>query len=58
MSVDRYVCCDERRRAELTGPSAPPDVSGIDYIEVDAGATTLDPTFIDIVLVLLILRLA
>ena len=51
MSVDRYVCCDERRRGELTDPAAPADVSGIDYIEVNAGATTGDLTTIEIVLV-------
>lgn len=51
MSADRYVCCDERRRALLAAPGAPANVSGIDYIEVAAGATTADPTTIDIVLV-------
>lgn len=51
MSADRYVCCDERRRDLLAAPTAPAGVSGIDYIEVHQGATTLDPTFIDIVLV-------
>jgi hypothetical protein len=51
MSADRYVCCDERRRAALAEPTAPVNVSGIDYIEVDQGATTADPTSIDIVLV-------
>jgi hypothetical protein len=48
---DRYVCCDERRRALLAAPGTPPNISGIDYIEVHAGATTADPTTIDIVLV-------
>ncbi len=50
MSLDRYVCCDEQRRAELTGTSAPTNVTGIDYIEVDAGLTNADPTFIFIFL--------
>jgi len=49
VSVDRYVCCDDQRRAELTSSAA--NLSGIDYLEVDAGATTNDPTFIDVVLV-------
>jgi len=47
----RYLCCDERRRAALADPLAPAGLSGIDYVEVDAGATTADPTLIDIVLV-------
>jgi hypothetical protein len=51
MSGDRYVCCDERRRALLTAPGAPAGVSGIDYIEVAAGLLTSDPTTISIVLV-------
>ncbi len=51
MTADRYICCDERRRAALAAPGAPANISGIDYIEVEAGATTADPTFIDIVLV-------
>lgn len=51
MSADRYICCDERRRAALLGAGAPANLSGIDYIEVSAGATTADPTFIEIVLV-------
>jgi hypothetical protein len=51
MSADRYICCDERRRAALAAAGAPPNISGIDYVEVAAGATTADPTFIDIVLV-------
>ena len=51
MSVDRYQCCDEGRRAQLVAAGAPADVSGIDFIEVHAGATTADPTTIDIVLV-------
>jgi hypothetical protein len=51
MTADRYICCDERRRAALAAPGAPANVSGIDYIEVAAGPTTADPTLIDIVLV-------
>ncbi len=51
MSVDRYYCCDERRRTLLAGSGAPANVSGIDYIEVLAGVTTADPTQIHIVLV-------
>lgn len=51
MTPDRYLCCDERRRVLLGAPAAPPNVSGIDYIEVQAGATTADPTTIGIVLV-------
>lgn len=51
MNSDRYICCDERRRAELLQPGAPAHVSGIDYVEVLAGATTADPTYIDIFLV-------
>lgn len=47
----RYLCCDEHRRAALADPGAPAGLSGIDYIEVTAGATTADPTLIDIVLV-------
>jgi hypothetical protein len=47
----RYLCCDEHRRAALADPTAPPGLSGIDYVEVTAGATTADPTLIDIVLV-------
>jgi hypothetical protein len=51
MNADRYVCCDERRRAALAGPSAPQGISGIDYIEVRSGPTTADPVTITIVLV-------
>lgn len=51
MSAVRYRCCDERRRALLAAPSAPANVTGIDYIEVHAGATIADPTTIDVVLV-------
>lgn len=51
MSVDRYVCCDEHRRALLAAAGSPPGISGIDYIEVEAGATTADPTFIHVWLV-------
>jgi hypothetical protein len=47
----RYLCCDEHRRAALADPAAPAGLSGIDYVEVAAGATTADPTLIDIVLV-------
>jgi hypothetical protein len=49
MSGARYTCCEERRRAVVA--AAPGNLSGIDYIEVDAGATTMLPTTIDIVLV-------
>lgn len=51
MSGDRYICCDRQRRAALLDPAAPPNLSGIDYIEVLAGATTADPTVIQIILV-------
>lgn len=51
MSADRYICCDERRRAALLAAPAIPELSGIDYIEVKAGNPTSNPTFIDIVLV-------
>lgn len=51
MSADRYICCDERRRAALLAAGAPANLSGIDYIEVSAGDPTSNPTFIDIVLV-------
>ncbi len=46
MSADRYLCCDERRRAALLDPAAPANLSGIDYIDVLAGATTALPTVI------------
>ena len=49
MTGARYVCCDERRRAALAA-DGPPDVSGIDYVEVRRGATVADPTEIDVVL--------
>lgn len=51
MNPDRYRCCDEQRRALLADASAPANVSGIDYIEVQAGNTTADPTTITVVLV-------
>src|SRR5262245_21499544 len=51
MSVDRYLCCDEQRRTQLAKLTPPAKFSGIDFIEVDAGATTADPTVIRIVLV-------
>lgn len=51
MSADRYVCCDERRRTALADPSAPAGITGIDYLEVAAGATTADPTVITVHLV-------
>jgi hypothetical protein len=51
MTGARYLCCDERRRAALADPAAPAGISGIDYLEVTAGATMADPTLIDIVLV-------
>lgn len=50
MSGARYICCDEQRRADLLS-SGPAGMSGIDYVEVEAGATTADPTIIEIVLV-------
>jgi Baseplate J-like protein len=50
MTGATYVCCDERRRAALAA-DGPPDVSGIDYVEVRRGATVADPTEIDVVLV-------
>jgi len=50
MTGARYVCCDDRRRA-LLRDAGPADVSGIDYLEVRRGATTADPTEIDVVLV-------
>lgn len=49
MTGARYICCEARRRAALA--AAPAGISGIDYIEVSAGATTADPTVIEIVLV-------
>lgn len=49
MSADRYVCCDERRRALLLADAGA--VSGIDYIDVVNTSSTTDPVFIDIVLV-------
>jgi hypothetical protein len=48
MSADRYLCCSEQRRAVL---KTKPALSGIDFVEVRAGATTADPTVIDIFLV-------
>jgi hypothetical protein len=49
MSGARYVCCEEgRRRALLDGP---PDLTGIDFVEVHAGPTTADPTTLVITLV-------
>jgi hypothetical protein len=51
VSADRYRCCDEQRRALLAASTAPADVSGIDYIELQAGATTADPSTIIVVLV-------
>lgn len=51
MNPDRYICCDERRRVALLAAGAPANVSGIDYVEVLAGETTADPTFIDVFLV-------
>ena len=47
--TDTYQCCDPRRRTALAGTLLP--VSGVDYIEVTQGATTADPTVIDIWLV-------
>jgi hypothetical protein len=47
----RYVCCNDRRRDALRGHAVPPEISGIDYIEVTAGNPVSLPTTIDIVLV-------
>lgn len=51
MSADRYLCCDEQRRTALSDPAVAGQYSGIDYVEVRSGATTGDPSFIDIFLV-------
>jgi hypothetical protein len=51
MTVDRYICCNDQRRTLLTKPPADAAFTGIDYIEVRTGESTLDPVFIDIVLV-------
>jgi uncharacterized phage protein gp47/JayE len=49
MNADRYACCTELRRTGIvTGPAA---LSGIDYLEVEPGAHTSDPTLIHVVLV-------
>lgn len=44
MTGARFVCCDEGRRSALLQLPSPPALSGIDYVEVFAGATTADPT--------------
>jgi hypothetical protein len=49
MSAERYICCDEERRTRLAVSGLA--LTGIDYIEVRAGATVNNPTFIDIYLV-------
>jgi len=49
MSADRYLCCDDQRRALLLGSQAP--ITGIDYIEVEQGATVADKSFIRVSLV-------
>ena len=51
MTSATYICCDEERRSLLMDPAAPAGLTGIDYIEVDAGTTTADPTLITVVLV-------
>ena len=51
MTIARIICCDPQRRAALLAPDAPADISGIDYVEVHAGATTADPTILEVVLV-------
>lgn len=51
MSADRYICCDDRRRTLLSQPPANASFTGIDYIEIRAGETTLLPSFIDVMLV-------
>ncbi len=48
MSGARYVCCDEGRRRAL---KARPDLTGIDFAEVAAGATVALPSLITLVLV-------
>ena len=49
MSGALYQCCEEGRRAALL--AGPKTLTGIDYVEVFAGATTLDPTTIVVTLV-------
>ncbi|OLL27490.1 hypothetical protein BTH42_32110 [Burkholderia sp. SRS-W-2-2016] len=49
MNADRFACCDERRRTLILAAAG--QLSGIDYIELKAGATTADTTMIDVVLV-------
>ena len=51
MTGARFVCCDEGRRSALLALPSPPTLSGIDYVEVFAGATTADPTTIVVTLV-------
>lgn len=51
MTADRYICCDDRRRTLLSQTPASASFTGIDYIEIRAGETTLLPSFIDIMLV-------
>nr|WP_314445288.1 baseplate J/gp47 family protein [uncultured Sphingomonas sp.] len=55
MNRDRYFCCDEHRREawrRTTAPLPPPDISGIDYVEVTAGEDAdLDPTILEVMLV-------
>lgn len=46
-----YQCCDEARRARLRAWTGAEPLSGIDYVEVFAGATTLAPTEIVIAFV-------
>lgn len=47
--TDMYLCCDPGRRNALASSGLL--VSGVDFIEVTQGATTADPTVIDIWLV-------
>ena len=49
MTIDRYQCCDERRRTELSNPAV--QFTGIDYVEVRGGPDLVDPIFIDVYLV-------
>ncbi|MBO9713893.1 putative baseplate assembly protein [Sphingomonas sp.] len=51
MTGARFLCCDEGRRAALLALPSPAKYSGIDYVEVHAGATVADPTTIVVTLV-------
>ena len=54
----RYDCASPARRAALLAPTAPPGLSGIDYLEVAQGNSTNDPTHITLVLVKPVARAA